>query len=182
MLSCIISKNKWMFKSSIFRLLFSPSLIFLCIGCSTNYVEPAFRDLDLELVTVDINWVKKNTFDRNENIVFAVQATNNSDEIVELGSSWDFCQLPNTNQEYLMVYQRKSLLKIPIGRPFETPVNCIAINLPIRLSPNSQDFIAGARWLDNPQNTPLEAGTYYSSFSIVIGNKSFNSECSFVVE
>ena len=167
-----------------FKFLFG-LLPLLFMSCGDNDLDPAIKGLELNLMVLDKDGNQSFQFGPEADITLALKAINHSNDTLELSDYYNFCDLANDNEEFFLVYKETQLNDlIPIGRPFETPVSCIKINLPIfiPLPPQSELYIAMARWLDNPNNSPLKQGTYFSAFKIKWGSKTFAPEVRFTIK
>jgi len=165
----------------------------LLVSCDTHQEDLNnihFNSLDLKLVTLDENWGEKRVFAEGENIALGLKAINRSSEEVLFSNYYDLCSLSGF-EDFMLVYKwetvfaRKKRL-VPVGRPFEMPIYCIAINLPVKIPAQSEVLLSAAWWDDNPSNSPLTKGSYYSSFSYEMRidnfHKTFDMKVNFRVE
>ena len=158
------------------------SLIFLA-GCSGTEIDPKVKNLNLILMVLDNNGNERHSFDSEEDITQALKAINTTEDTLELGAFYDFCPLPNANKDFFLIYEiTKSNELIAIGRPFQLPIHCIDLYSPVFIPPYGEMYISKARWLDNPGNSSLKHGNYYSSFEIEIEVKIFNPEVRFTIQ
>lgn len=158
------------------------TLTFSLVGCSETSIDPIIENLQLDIIILDRHGNEKYNFDSEADITLVLRATNNLKDTLELGKYYSFCHLPNIIEDFFMVYKATQFNElIPIGRPFDFPVYCIDMYSPVFVPPNSEISVYKARWLDNPNNSPLESGRYFSAFTINIAGKTFYPEVSFTI-
>ena len=68
-------------------------------------------------------------------------------------------------EDFLMVYKRNKGGAvgdwIPLGRPYQSPVYCLMMNVPPRQMPPGETGVFKFPWSANPANHPLSAVEYY---------------------
>lgn len=157
--------------------------VFFLIGCSDLGINPDFNKLELELITIDRDGNERNVFDSESDFTLVLNSINHSDDTVNLGPYQNFYLYADENSEFFLVYKeslRGNL--VPIGRPFKSPLICLMINISIKIYPHSEQYLFSGRWLDNPQNFPLESGNYYAGFTIDLGGNLYKPEVRFSIQ
>ncbi len=155
----------------------------LLLSCTNSNEESNVNNLNLDIIMLDANGNEKNYFTAEDDIKIALKATNISDEPIELWDTFEFTRLINENEDFFLIYKiLQNNERIPIGKPFIVPIEYGGVNSQIIISGKSEQFICIIRWLENPNNTSLESGTYYSGFFIDINGKMFTPEITFTVQ
>ena len=166
------------------KLMLLAIISFYINGCTSTDAVPDITELKLELVILD-GWSgsEKDTFNLEDDITLALKATNHSNDSITLGYYHELSEIMDNNEEFFFVYERiPSGQLLPIGRPYQLPLHWLMVLQPIYILPESEKFLTMARWLNNPDNSRLKAGTYYSRFQIELDNKEFKSEVTFIIE
>jgi hypothetical protein len=157
-------------------------------GCQDND-DFALNQIDIEIVTMQ-SGVELSVFDKGTDVILALKMTNNSDKNFEWYYDYE-CAL-STQQDFLLVKKKittedPDLTSIPVGTPYQFPLNCPAINLPPRfvIPPGSEKIVVAYPWSSNPENTELLSGEYFSEFTITIiadgQQKSWNLRTDFII-
>ena len=149
---------------SLFTLLIAISLLGLGLGCQDNEAEFAFSDqvnqLEFKILTLDEEEVKRSTFSHGVDVNIAVQLTNTSSR--EFVWNYDYtCHLFQT-EEFLVVYKNNESDETSVaGTPYQSPINCPAINLPSqKILPGGSILLIKLPWSSNPNNQLLSVGKY----------------------
>jgi hypothetical protein len=105
-------------------------------------------------------------FEPGTDIKVALRVINNSDQQLE----WHYDYTGHLFQtvDFLLVYRQSqenetSANYLPVGTPYVSPVNCLAINYPPQSIPPGETFIINLLWSSNPENKPLLTGKYYTA-------------------
>ncbi len=162
--------------------------IYLLIGvsCLTSFkcddtdVDPITKGLEIELVVLDVSGNETYEFISPEtDIRLMLKAINNTDKEIDL-TYYNYCSLVY-DENFLKVY-KKDNENISIGRPYPKGVVCAAINYRTVVPPNGFYYLAGGRWLDNPENSRLTPGDYFSEYTINIKGKDFHTYVEFIIK
>ncbi len=145
------------------------------LSCSNDSLnEDQINEIDFSLILLDENQTEARVFEKGTDVTFAVKLVNNSEKDIEWYYS-DGCGLFNS-EEFLRVYMKNhetNSAYVPIGRPYQWPTYCYAINLPPQIITTKETRVVGAAWSHNPDNQPLGTGDYYvnADFSVTIEGK-----------
>lgn len=145
------------------------ALALLSSSCDDSQQVRPIDSLGARLVAYDEDGIEKTRFEANTNIAFILSFNNNSDRAIEAGSYFDFCYYYQKD-DFLLIYK---LVRedngeekwMPYGKPYEQPVFCPTIFIPVIVPAFSERKIHGGTWNNVPNNPPLTAGKYYTSFS-----------------
>lgn len=172
-------------------------LCFLGTGCDKDDDSKINQldQLDFKIVTMDKNNTETTDFEVGEDIVLAFKAINNSGEEIEfkLKSSYLSCKEFQNEKDFLFVNKKSDNYKVdssfvPIGKPLLNPINCLGINLPYyaQTFKNGETILESAFWNSNPDNNKLDAGKYFTTFSLTLADenmsKTWNLRCDFEVK
>lgn len=131
-----------------------------------------FDRIDFNILTLDEEQIERNIFSTGSEIIIALKLTNNSNKIFEWKSDYT-CQLFQAG-EFLVVYKRNNSDETAetyflVGVPYQSPINCQAINLPPQKIPVGGNlFIVKLPWSSNPGNQTLSTGEYFVKANIDI--------------
>jgi hypothetical protein len=160
-------------KLSAFVLLFA----IMGAGCEKEDVSQ-LDQIDFKIVTMDENNAETNVFEVGDDMILAFIAINNSGKDLELKLKSDFlpCKVFQNEKDFLFVNKQSDNYSInssfvPVGKPLFNPVNCLAIKLPYyaQTFKNGETILESAFWNSNPDNKELEAGKYFTAFSLTLG-------------
>jgi hypothetical protein len=131
--------------------------------------------LDFQIVFLDENQNADVVFADSFDVRIGLKIENNS--AAEIQWRYDYTCGLFQNEDFLIVYKKNESIKagssnLPLGKPYESPVNCYTINLPPQSIFPGENILINLPWSTNPINKPLGPGMYYSSarFSLEIEN------------
>ncbi|MEQ9221278.1 MAG: hypothetical protein RLO17_24705 [Cyclobacteriaceae bacterium] len=159
-------------------------LLLLCFAISlfTCSDEPVPEGLIVEMVVVDHTGEETTELSgESGEFALALKAINHTNEEIEI-NSFNACFLAQGNKEFMKIY-RKINGSIAVGRPFSDEVVCAAIALPPRPVPaNEYVYLAKCNWLDNPENSVLPQGEYFTKTTVKINEKYFETYVKFIIK
>lgn len=162
-----------------FTLIFTMTCIIF--ACDETAIDPLMEQILIELVTMDDEMNEKAEFNRGANVVLMVKATNSSDTEIVL-SDFSACSVLN-DPEFTEIYTIINNQKFLIGRSLQNqPYYCLAIYMPRKIPAGESIYLAGARWKNNPNNTDLPPGKYYSKYVLQLNGREFHTEVEFSVK
>jgi len=138
-------------------------------NCSDSQPVRSIDSLGARLVAYDEGGTERTKFEANTNISFALSFTNKSDQDIDAGSHFQFCDVYQ-EEEFLLIYKwvREDNGEenwMPYGKPYQEPVACPTINVPLIIPARSEAKVHGGTWNNVPDNLPFTAGKYYTAFS-----------------
>lgn len=149
-------------------------------GCQndTGTIDDQIDKIDFKIVILGEDQNESTVFAAGTDINVALKLINSSGK--EFEWKYDYtCQLFQT-ENFLLVYKRNEGETnddyIPIGAPYQSPINCQTINLPPQNVPPGETILIKLPWSTNPDNQPLSTGKYYiiSNFALKINDQSRN--------
>lgn len=145
------------------------SFVLLVASCSDSEPVSPINSLHPRLVAYYDGVIERTKFEENTNITFALSFTNESDRNIEIGTSFQYCDVYQ-REEFLLIYKwvredNGDEKWMPYGKPYQEPVACPTINLPITVPARGETKVVGAAWNTVPENLPFSPGKYYTSFS-----------------
>ena len=137
-------------------------------GCSDSEPVGPIDYLGARLVAYDEGGIERTTFETDTNIKFILSFTNSSDQDIDAGNHFQFCHVYQ-QEEFLLIYK---LVRedngeekwVPYGKPYQEPIACRTINLPLIVAASSEIKVLGGAWNNVPGNLPFTAGKYYTAF------------------
>lgn len=152
--------------------------MFLCAvtlfssNCSDSQEVQPIDKLGARLVAYDEHGTERTVFEANTNITLGLSLINKSNEDIEAGTSYDFCDVYQ-KEEFLLIYKLISNDNggekwIPYGKPYQQPAPCPTIGAPIFVPAKGELKLHGGTWNNNPDNPPFTAGKYYTAFSFTL--------------
>lgn len=151
------------------------------LGCENSDLAQQIDKIDFQIAILGEDQHEANVFGSDEDIRLALRLINNSEDAIEWHHDY-ICQMYQT-QFFLSVFKlnesdETSESYLPIGTPYQSPVNCYTINFPHILIQPGESILLNLPWSNNPKNQPLSAGKYYTiaNFGLNIGGKTKNWE------
>jgi hypothetical protein len=174
------------------RMYLFPIIILLSsglLGCQDNE-DFSLNQIDIEVLTM-VDETEQNAFDVGTDIILALKVTNNSGRDFEWYYEYE-CVL-STQQDFLLVKKEvltegSNLSSIPVGTPYQFPLNCPTINLPPRhvIPSGNEKIVVAYPWSSNPDNAELQPGKYFSKFIITIAieghQRSWDLRTDFIIQ
>jgi hypothetical protein len=156
----------------------------LIFSSCTDDLGPKYG-LEVKLIALDENGIEGTIFEEGTNILLCIVATNNSKQEVTFRYP-SMCEYYKYD-EFLKVYKwvqfddsgEKHL--VPYGKSYY-PHPCPDIDLYITIPPGEKRCLLGGSWNQDPSNSLLTNGRYYSSFSIDLPIECFSRKNKLEVE
>ena len=131
--------------------------------------EGSRRALGARLVAYDEGGTDRTKFEANTNIAFCLTLYNKSDQGIDAGSYFEFCDVYQ-KEDFLLIYKlvRDNNGKqnwMPYGKPYKEPIACPTINVRVIVPAGGETKVHGGAWNNVPDNLPFTAGKYYTAFS-----------------
>lgn len=169
-------------------LLFVVPVLTGLFGCQEDNFS--WDKIDVEVLTME-NEIVKNTFEEGTDVVLALKITNRSSKTFEWYYDYE-CEL-SRQQDFMLVKKEiqtedPNITSVSVGVPYQFPLNCPTVSLPpkITVSPGEETIVMPYAWSSNPDNTVLQAGKYFSEFTIIIEveghQKSWSLKTDFIIE
>jgi hypothetical protein len=142
--------------------------LFNC-NCDDSQPGRPIDSLGVRLVAYDEGGSERTKFETNTNITFTLSFTNNSDQDIEAGTYFQFCDVYQ-EEEFLLIYKwvregNGEERWMPFGKPYQEPIACPTNNLPLIVPARGEIKIQGGKWNNVPDNEPFTPGKYYTAFS-----------------
>jgi hypothetical protein len=158
-------------------ILFMSSVLLSCNNDALNGDQ--INEIDFSLVLMDENGMEGAVFEKGTDIPLALKLINDSEEEIEWQYSYG-CMLYES-EEFLLVYMKNNETNsayVPIGRPYQWPVNCYAMDFAPQIYQPGESYVTGIPWRHNSDNQPLGIGMYYvkADFSVTMHGKTRNWE------
>jgi hypothetical protein len=143
-------------------------LALLSFNCSDSHEVQPINELGVRLAAYDEDGVEHTTFEANTDIRFILNIRNISANDITIGAHYDYCNVFE-DEKFLLIYKlirdHKGEEKwTPYGKPFNPPIYCLPINMPIVVPGEGEVKVLGASWNNNPDNPPLTQGRYFTAY------------------
>jgi hypothetical protein len=141
-------------------------------------LQTQIDNIDFELAVLDENGEEKSVFDQGTDVNFVLLLNNNSEQDLLWEYHYD-CRI-SQQADFLLVYKlgtsdnRGEIEPVAMGKPYNTPVLCLDINLPARSIPPGEYLLVSDNWSDNKDNSPLTSGKYFTEFFYTLNINGYN--------
>jgi hypothetical protein len=133
------------------------------IQCNKSETYPGLDSIRVVLVVLDASDNEVNEFVFPEtDFRLMVKAINESDSEITL-ENYGPCPFFR-DENFLAVFNAEN--DELVGQPLPDAAACATLNYNLSIPAYGYTYIAGSRWLDNPDNSILPLGKYYSNSTI----------------
>lgn len=145
------------------------AFVLLNTNCDENQQIRTVDSLGARLAAYTEDGAEKTMVPANSNILFVLSFINKSDVDIKAATYYDYCSLFNI-KDFLLIYKLVRLANgearwMAYGKPYELPVYCPTIAIPVIVPAHGETKVHGSSWNRVPNNPPFTPGKYYTAFS-----------------
>lgn len=112
---------------NILKILLCVALALPMTYCSENHQNIPIEELEAKLATLDEDGIEKTIFEAGTNVTLGVKLVNQSNEDIEAGGYFEYCDI-YTIEEFLLVYkwmkksENEEASWVPFGKAYVLPI------------------------------------------------------------